>query len=184
MTRKGQEETKEQVETVIEEKMANTAQISIAEIQEREKRKQNLVLFNIPESNKSESEDILKDAHEEVDKIMVKIGTPSEIISLTRLGKKGSTPRPVKIKLKLESDKTRILKSAKKLKGTNTFINRDVTPSERPEFRKLVMERKRRQEESASKGQEAHWIIRRGKVINAARPDMLEEDRDLSVLSA
>lgn len=112
---------------------------------------------------------------EAVNKIMDTIETPSEIISLIRLGKKGPTPRPVKIKLRQESDKDKILKSAKKLKGTNTYINRDMTPLERAEYRKLVMERKKKQVESESQGQKAHWIIRRGKVINAARPDTRED---------
>ena len=83
-----------------------------------------------------------------------------------RVRPKGATPRPVKIKLKNQDDQTKILKAAKNLKGTEIYINKDMTPLEQAEHRRLIMELKRRRGESRSNEQ---WVIRRSKVINVAR---------------
>ena len=79
--------------------------------------------------------------------------------------KKKTTPRPVKIKLKNQSDQDRILKAAKNLKGTEIYISKDTTPLEQVEHRKLVMELKKKREA----GVDDQWIIRRGRVINASQ---------------
>ena len=59
-----------------------------------------------------------------------------------------------------------ILKAAKNLKGTEIYINKDMTPLEQAEHRRLIMEPKRRRGESRSNEQ---WVIRRNKVINVVR---------------
>ena len=82
------------------------------------------------------------------------------------MGQKKTTPRPVKIKLKNQSDQERILKAAKNLKSTEIYISKDMTPLEQAEHRKLVMELKKKRGEA---GVDDQWIIRRGRVINASR---------------
>ena len=59
-----------------------------------------------------------------------------------------------------------ILKAAKNLKGTEIYINKDMTPLEQAEHRRLIMELKRRRGESRSNEQ---WVICRNKVINVVR---------------
>ncbi len=160
-----------QAARIIEEKMADTAQMNVSEIQERNARRNNLVIFNIPESNKVEPDDVKREDSKQVEDILQRIDAPCDFNVLMRVGKKGDAPRPVKIRIKEEADRTNILKSAKKLKGSVIFINKDMTPLERAEHRKLVTERKRRQEQSDTQGLEAHWIIRRGQVVNVMRSE-------------
>ena len=90
----------------------------------------------------------------------------SDFDQVIRVGQKTTTPRPVKIKLKNQSDQDRILKAAKNLKGTEIYISKDMTPLEQAEHRKLVMELKKKRGEAGVNDQ---WIIRRGRVINASR---------------
>ena len=91
------------------------------------------------------------------------------------MGQKTTTPRPVKIKLKNQSDQDRILKAAKNLKGTEIYISKDMTPLEQAEHRKLVMELKKKRGEA---GVDDQWIIRRGRVINVSRTGRREvEDK-------
>ena len=102
----------------------------------------------------------------EVNRILESINAPSEYAMINRVGPKGATPRPVKIKLTNQDDQTKILKAAKNLKGTEIYINKDMTPLEQAEHRRLIMELKRRRGEARSNEQ---WVIRRNKVINVAR---------------
>ena len=156
-------ENKAADEQKIDEKTSNIAQMSISEILEREKRKNQLILFNIKESDKDEAKDRKAEDTNEVNRILESINAPSEYDMINRVGPKGATPRPVKIKLKNQDDQTKILKAAKNLKGTEIYINKDMTPLEQAEHRRLVMELKRRRGEARSNEQ---WVIRRNKVIN------------------
>ena len=140
------EEYEVAVEQKIDEKTSNIAQMSISEVLEREKRKDQLILFNIKESDKAEAKDRKAEDTNEVNRILESINAPSEYAMINRVGPKGATPWPVKIKLKNQDDQTKILKAAKNLKGTEIYINKDMTPIEQAEHRILVMELKRRGE--------------------------------------
>ena len=85
----------------------------------------------------------------------------------------------MRIKLKNQDDQTKILKAAKNLKGTEIYINKDMTPSEQAQQRRLVMELKRRRGEALSNEQ---WVICRNKVINVARVEQ-EQAVDYNVTS-
>ena len=111
------EENEAAVEQKIDEKTSNIAQMSISEILEREKRKNQLILFNIKESDKDEAKDRKAEDTNEVNRILESINAPSEYDMINRVGPKGATPRPVKIKLKNQDDQTKILKAAKKSEG-------------------------------------------------------------------
>ena len=82
---------------------------------------------------------------------MESINAPSEYDMINRVGPKGATHRPVKIMLKNQDNQTKILKAAKNLKGTEIYINKDMTPLEQAEHRRLVMELKRRRRGSTIK---------------------------------
>ena len=87
-------------------------------------------------------------AYFERKKILESINAASDIDQLIRVGQKQTIPRPVKIKLKNQSDKDRILKAAKNLKGTEIYISKDMTSLEQAEHRKLVMELKKKRGEA------------------------------------
>ena len=127
------EEYEVAVEQKINEKTSNIAQMSISEVLEREKRKDQLILFNIKESDKAEAKDRKAEDTNEVNRILESINAPSEYAMINRVGPKGATPRPVKIKLTNQDDQTKILKAAKNLKGTEIYINKDMTPLEQAE---------------------------------------------------
>ena len=93
------EENEAAVEQKIDEKTLNIVQMSILEILEREKRKNQLILFNIKESDKDEAKDRKAEDTNEVNRILESINAPSEYDMIHRVGPKGATPRPVKIKV-------------------------------------------------------------------------------------
>ena len=97
---------------------------------------------------------------------MDSINALSKYVVITRVGPKGATPRPLKIKLKNQADQTKILKAARNLKGTEIYLNKDMTPLEQAEHKRLVLELKRKREEARSNEQ---WVIRQNRVINVAR---------------
>ena len=154
------------VEQKIEERTTNIAQKSISEILEREKRRNQLILFNIMESDKEEAKQRQEDDSKEICRILESINAASDIDQVIRVGQKQTTPRPIKIKLKNQSNKDRILKAAMNLKGTEIYISKDMTPLEQAEHRKLVMELKKKRGEA---GVDDQWVIRRGRVMNASR---------------
>ena len=90
----------------------------------------------------------------------------SEYDFIVRIGPKGVTPRPVIITLNNQDDQTKILRATKNLKGADIYINKDMTPLEQAEHKKLIMELKRRKETARSS---ERWVIRQNNVINAAR---------------
>ncbi|RUS84616.1 hypothetical protein EGW08_007643 [Elysia chlorotica] len=143
----------------------------VAEIEERLKRKQNLIFFNIDESSAAEAKDRIEEDSKNILKVLEKIDVENcvDFEPPTRLGKKGEAPRPLKIRFNSSEACSRILKSASKLKGTKIYISRDMTPLERREWKELLEERNRKRQEALEKGIEANWVIRRGKVVNAAR---------------
>lgn len=154
----------------VDKKLSESTSQSVSEMNERELRKPNLIFFNLPESDKAEPKDRISEDREQVKGVLdfMEVGG-CEFQQPVRLGTKGETPRPLKVRFKQQEDCVRILKSAKKLQGSDTYISRDMTPLEREERRALVKLKNRRQEESSEKGENAKWAIRRGKVINVAR---------------
>ena len=137
------EENKIPVEQKINEKTS-----SISEVLEREKRKNQLILFKVKEIDKVEAKDRKAEDINEVNRILESINALSEYVVITRVGSKGATPRAVKIKLKNQADQTKILKAAKILKGTEIYINKDTTPLEQAEHKRLVVELKGRRQEA------------------------------------
>lgn len=138
---------------------------------EREKRELNLVISNIPESDKNEREERQKDDVDAVKSLVQKICPGLEKEQITepvRLGKvnAGSQPRLLKVKVKSLDIKKEILKNARELnRGVKTqdkkiYINPDQTPTERQKSRELRQELKRRTGEG-----ETDIGIRGGKIV-------------------
>lgn len=141
----------------------------LEEMKEREIRKLNLVIFNLKESTATDSEDRKKDDQEIVRHLLSSIDTPVPFSKCVRLGKPDDTPRPVRITAASVKDQHAILKAAVRLREMdefqNVFVNRDQTPREQKNWRKLQEERKKKMKESEEAGENKTWVIRRGKVI-------------------
>ena len=162
----------------------------LRELQDRQERRENLIIFGIPESE-SENRDSRK-THDEVhfqticqDGMDIEV----EILHSTRLGAKkgGGQARPLRVKLRDERMKMNILRNAKNLARsddqllTQVYIKKDMTFTERQEDRKLRDELRARREEIRQNGGDAHWIIRRGKVVNTTRPGRQTETPPIDI---
>lgn len=150
---------------------------NMRELQDRNERKNNLVIFGVPESESNNRDTCQNhDAISFQEICQAGLGIDANITQVTRLGPKNdSKPRPLRIKLPEESLKWEILRQAKNLANSSDplvkqiFIRRDMTYMEREEDRKLRQELRERRAESTELQDGARWIIRRGRVMNVAR---------------
>ena len=153
------------------------ATANINEIQDRQRRKENLIVFGLPES---ENEDRNERNVEETEKFEAlckdNLGLKTKVKTATRLGpfaENQAWPRPIKITVQSQDCRNKILKAAIKLKDTEDdiakkmFINKDITPLERTGDQKLRQERDTKRKQSQQSGNvAARWVIRKGKVVN------------------
>lgn len=142
---------------------------SVGEIRERERRKTNILLFNVEESTAPEVDDRKEHDLQQVHSLLKELDiNPSiEITKPVRLAKSKcpehqEKPRPLRITVPTPQDRDTFIKQSKNLglsatqsKMKNIYAKRDMTPRERTE----QMERRRRpltpvSEESTTKDQE------------------------------
>ena len=154
--------------------ISDNVELSLKEMEDRSRRKENLVIFNVPESSSEDREERkLYDISEVVDIFKdLKIDTP--VSNPVRLGLKTSDskyPRPLRVTVPDEETKWRVVKEAKNLATTGkenhvrVFIKRDMTRFEREQdatLRKKLMEMRKNEEDKGGKDQ---WTIWRGKVV-------------------
>ena len=146
-----------------------TLYIDSVESKDRENRKNNIIMFGVPESSTEEDEAKAKE-------ILQKVSDKDiDIVSVTRLRtKNGIKPFPLRVKLKEEKDKWKVIsKSASLAQMTGymkrVYIKRDMTRREREEDQALRSELKERRMKSVQDADGARWIIRKGRVINLTR---------------
>lgn len=106
------------------EKFTISDETIFSEIHERQKRTNNIMVFNMPESNGDlvKSKELLKEITKE----------DVSVISAMRVGKANKNGnRALKLILDKASDVDRVLRAKKdKLKGRSIFINADLTPAQ------------------------------------------------------
>lgn len=173
-----QTKTNQEVQDQVNKCTRAAASCAVKEIQDREERKYNVILYQVPESEESEPlarkdqdtkylETLCKDA------LQVKV----EFTNVIRLGKISDHVkiRPVRAIMNSVPQVTSILQAAKKLADQenasyrNISINKDMTPLEREEIRELLEIRNNRQRESNRIGVADKWVVRKGRVVNVAR---------------
>lgn len=151
---------------------------SLRELSDRDRRKNNLVWFGIPESEKPEASDRMAEDNAFLKSVCIKaLGIQVDITASRRLRSNQSndnkTKRPLLVTVKDHTQVGHILKDARKLRDCEEFkqvyVKRDSTPLERVEMRRLISERDQKREETKSKGGSENWVIRSGKVVNLAR---------------
>ncbi len=148
------------------------------EIEDRERRKSNLVWFGIPESD-SEIPDEKKVADSnfmnEMGEKVFGFNRNHTFKSLKRLGKGGKGPRPLLTTMNSNEEVRSVLRLAKEMgqeknkQYAGISVKRDMTPLEREENRKLVLERNRKRTETIQAGTNEVWVIRGGRVIDVTR---------------
>lgn len=143
---------------------------AIEEMTERERRKNNLVIFNLPEST-ARSPKGRQEYDKSVVEELIKTGIEVEgveVIKVVRLGGIGQNrlakPRVTLIEVQDHSTKIRILQSARNLRSKDmwatTFVAPDMTPNQRKQRKELRTELNQRR----ARGEE-NIIIRRGVIV-------------------
>ena len=173
---KEEKELENKIERIIERKVSEFAH----EKEERAKRENNLVISGIVESGKETEDDQIAEDMEMTMAILRDSVGPNEAIknnvtvtNVTRVGKKGSNPRIIKVTLPDKEVREHILKNSFKTlenhavnKGVpnnqKVYINKDLTYTERQEQRLLREELKAKRAETG----DPNWIIdHRGKQV-------------------
>lgn len=119
----------------------------IQEVVERQKRKKNVIVVGVPESSDIIDNDARRIKDLETVKTIISTLQPNllmENLKLFRLGKfetTNSRNRPIKVLLNSEDDAEKLIRSSKKLSGTETFKNcaiySDKTPKQWEYYKQL-----------------------------------------------
>jgi len=177
-----EDRSKSKIEEKIEETVERKVQEVMNETNEREKRKLNVVFVNVPEGDGENGEERKKGDLAKVVELVGKISEvgKDEIGSPVRLGGRmigsDSRPRLLRVTVKTEEAKRKLLANARKLsEGKDAkhriYINQDRTPREREEYKKLREELVRRQKE------EPDLVIRGGRIVKGREGDQNRGDR-------
>ena len=167
----------EKIERMVDRKLAEKLDDRV----ERDERKNNLIVVNLPESTKSTVEEKKQDDIERL-KDMIKEKNPDlvneEILEPTRLGKVGEKPRLLRVKVKSQDIKMEFVKLRLNDEVTpleeRVYINPDYTPAEREKNKQLRKELKDR-----IAGGERNIGIRNGKIVEVkwrARPGQADQE--------
>lgn len=157
--------------TGIEEAIEAKVTACIDEYREREARKLNLIVHNLPEPEQDTPEERNTADMEEMKVVLEEIECEQASIEhVQRLGMKvegGQKPRLALVKMKNVASKRMVLASAKKLRNSrketlkNTYISPDMSPAMRKEQRELRKQLKERKEQG-----EEDLVIKKGKIVN------------------
>lgn len=170
-----------EIQQMVEARVA----ICIDEYREREARKLNLVVHNLPEQDMETPEERKTADIVEMKNVLKEIECDDAVITnMQRLGKKNeNTPKPRLALLKMENvaGKRRVLSAAKMLRNSQnqswkgTFISPDMSPATRKTQQKLRQELRDRKESG-----EEDLVIRRGQIVKRHREanDIQNEEDD------
>ena len=147
MTRlaKLEERKPELTERDLDERIETKVNEALEEMQEREKRRMNVVFMNVPESEADTPEERKKEDLEKIATIVRSVSdvTKDDMTDPTRLGAKvigkDKRPRMLRVTVRNEETKKKLLTSARKIEGKGrdrVYINQDRTLKEREIFRK------------------------------------------------
>ena len=174
-------ESKSSVNSVGSQSTLNVSDISTAavatELDDRQRRKENLVLHNVPENNTQEC-----DEHS-VNSIMMHVlgkEVDFQCDSITgkpriyRMGKKiPGKNRSIKCHLKSKETCEQVLSQSRRLSESSAFsqvvLQEDLTPMQRSQLRQLVNEKKKRNSLTRKNNQDPNWVIRGGKLCRKTR---------------
>lgn len=171
---------KQELKEEIGHELAST---NLKEMELRESKKLNIIFFNVEESTSGNKEDAMREDDEKLDQLQQELNTSATLSNIIRLGTRNpDKPRPIKATVENLSEHRKILKAAKSLRlsadNSHVYVSRDLTPLEREAWRKLVLERKERQEESKRNQENVRWVIYRGKVVQGRPMEPPEEEEE------
>lgn len=145
----------------------------IDEYREREMRKTNIIISNMPESKEQQVEQKIREDMRIFQEIIAEIGLRNiKAQKIIRLGESKDKPRLAKVVLSTPSERKEVLAAAKKMRETkkeelkDIFINPDLSKLAREEGKKLRAELARRKGNG-----ETNIAIRRGKIVSVGTND-------------
>lgn len=164
----GKEAMEEKLNDLIDKKVEEKVELALEEMKEEEKRKNNIIVSNFPETSEEDGAGI---ENAERESFIDYIGKETElihddIVQLHRLGKKTEgRPRLLKIELKDCSTKERVTKAAFRMNRgkeapKRVYVNNDLTPKQREKELALRKELKERRE-----AENPDLVIRNGKIV-------------------
>lgn len=169
-----EQDTVDKVEKLISDKFV--------EMDEKERRKPNLIFFGIPEPKSSNPEDRKEDDFQKVKSLVQNsLGSsrPAELRALYRLGKKTDACRPLKVVLESESSRNEVLRKFKSEVGEGDrliVVTKDRTRSERDAYKKLRSDLKARSENG-----EQNLVIRNGRIVQVKSTSTGNGDANLEI---
>jgi len=144
----------------------------IKELRNQENRRLNIMVFNMKESDDNSKEKRIEHDIKTFTKLCDDVcDFPVVVCSAQRIGiSRNGKPKALKIQLISESQCLKVLQNAWEI-GKPTcdreriFINKDLTPLEQTRRRELVLELKKKKEQSIKNGTGEQWRIKWGKVV-------------------
>ncbi len=163
------QEIKTEIKVKLNEHSNNAASLSIKEIRDRDSRKANLILFNVPECDNEDTSARKTHDLEEVKCLCKALNCEDTFDKPVRLGPKSDKARPLKVIASDPALVTQMLKSAKNIPNLEGYkkvgLKRDMTFLEREEHRVLIKQRNQKMTEAKEKGQNIKWVIKNGNLI-------------------
>ena len=153
---------------------ADTASKLVDEYRDMKRRQWNLIIYNVPEEDSSDS--VLRKAKDKefFDSLIHSIGVGSvEVVDIVRLGARSPGKiRPLRVHFGNMEHRKTVLANARKLRDSTSsiykkvYINPDLSKKQREAQWKLRQELARRKE-----GGETGIVIRRGHIVSQTRPN-------------
>lgn len=145
----------------VQEQIQNSRE-DAAEERDKEQRRNNIILYKVPESDESRTEDRTKQdmffALGMFNNVLNVGSTEDDVLAIYRLGPRGDTSRPLLIKLSSHHNKNMIMESLYKLRNAeakykNIVVSHDLTKKERVKCKELVEEARYRTENQTTPGE-------------------------------
>ena len=167
------------------------SKIQREEIEDRVRRKANLVMFRVPEVDDQPAQERQKKDKTTVEKLLQDIETVHKPVDIRRLGnikkdqENDKNPRPIRMTFQSELARDEALsavhRAKKQDKGVNELctkisVRKDLTPLEEQELYKELM--KKREESQQSGDVHAHWVRARGRIKNIGKYPTEEEKKE------
>ena len=156
----------------IGEKVSDFVSEGIQEIREREFRRKNVIIHNVPMAKSKELKKRIEHDYRRFEYLCkegLELEDKPKVKKITRLGKKEDKSRPMRVFLESSENVSEIFRATKNLKDKEKFKNvnivSDRTFLEREEFKKLHQQKEMRQEESDRLGDGVTWTVKKGKVM-------------------
>lgn len=168
-----------------EENAKTTTQEHMAELEDRMRRKKNLIIFKVPEAKSQDSEARKKEDQATVHELLTELKSKAEPTDTRRLGMRHTqSNRPIRITLKDEEERDALLRDYHKARKQGTKMNndddapwatkvamrKDMTPLERKVEDDLFQELRAKREEAKQSGDDPLlWIRRSGKIVRVTK---------------